>query len=189
MTAVNGAALIGETRRFAESRSRFAYGMSALSAGTPMFLMGEEIGAAKPFTVFDFFNNKEDLIGERTGAGRFLFRFYQDLNRLTIERRALRSRELEVAYTHDDNRVIAFRRSAGPEEMLVVGSLNNQAFDHGYVIHGDIPTGVWKEVFNSDAAIYNGDNVGNGGARLQSANGQINLVLPAHGFVVLQRLS
>jgi 1,4-alpha-glucan branching enzyme len=189
VTAVNGAPLVGQTRRYAEARARFAYGMSALSAGTPMFLMGEEIGAAKPFTVFDFFNNKEDLIGERTGAGRFLFRFYQDLNRLTVERRPLRTRELEVLYTHDEDRIIAFRRSAGPEQMLVVGSLNNEAFDHGYVISGDLPTGVWKEVFNSDAAVYNGDNIGNDGVHLQSANGQINVVLPANGFVVLQKLT
>jgi len=43
--AVNGAALIGETRKFAEARSRFAFGMAALSPATPMFLMGEEVGA------------------------------------------------------------------------------------------------------------------------------------------------
>jgi 1,4-alpha-glucan branching enzyme len=37
--------------------------MAALSAGTPMFLMGEEIGAAKYFRTTDFNLNKEDLIG------------------------------------------------------------------------------------------------------------------------------
>jgi hypothetical protein len=29
--------------------------MAALSAGTPMFLMGEEVGAAKNFRYYDFF--------------------------------------------------------------------------------------------------------------------------------------
>jgi len=47
-----------------------------------MFLMGEEIGAARSFRYNDFYLNKEDLIGERTGNGRMLYRFYQDLNRL-----------------------------------------------------------------------------------------------------------
>lgn len=67
VTAVNYAPLIGATRTYAETRCRFAFGMAALSAGTPMFLMGEEIGAAKYFRTTDFNLNKEDLIGERTG--------------------------------------------------------------------------------------------------------------------------
>ncbi len=48
--AVNGAPLSGATRRFAEARCRFAMGMNILSAGTPMFFMGEEIGAQNLFT-------------------------------------------------------------------------------------------------------------------------------------------
>ncbi len=95
VTAVNYAPLIGTTRKYAEARSRFAFGMAALSAGTPMFLMGEEIGAAKYFRYNDFFANKEDLIGERTGNGQFLFRFYQELVRLVTSNSAARSRALE----------------------------------------------------------------------------------------------
>src|SRR5439155_1595749 len=85
-----------------------------------------------------------------------LFRFYQDLNRPTTQRRPLRSREIDVIYTHNDNRVIAFPRTAGPEQMLVVASLNDRAFDRGYVISADpsrLPTGVRKEVFNSDPGL------------------------------------
>ena len=62
----------------------------------------------------------------------------------------------------------------------------------GYVIGTDawrLPAGGWQEIFNSDAAIYGGDNVGNGGATLQVNSGQINAVIPAHGFVVLERLT
>ena len=54
VTAVNYAPLIGATRTYAEARSRVVFGLSALSAGTPMFLMGEEIGAAKYF-LYDTF--------------------------------------------------------------------------------------------------------------------------------------
>ena len=35
---------IGETRRYAEARCRFAFGCTVLSAGVPMFLFGEEVG-------------------------------------------------------------------------------------------------------------------------------------------------
>lgn len=187
VTAVNYAALTGATRQYAEARSRFAFGMSVLSAGTPMFLMGEEIGAAKYFRYNDFFRNKEDLLGESTGNGRFLFRFYQDLIRLVTSNSAARSSALDVIYRHNDNRVIAFTRSSPNQQLLVLASLNDLAFDHGYFISTDswrLPSGGWREMFNSDAAIYGGENVGNGGATLQIVGGKINAIVPAHGFVV-----
>lgn len=192
VTAVNYAPLIGATRNYAEGRSRFAFGMAALSAGTPMFLMGEEIGAAKYFRYNDFFANKEDLIGERTGNGQFLFRFYQDLIRLVDSNPATRSRALDVIHVHNDNRVIAFTRNTPNQQLLILASLNDAAFDHGYVVGTDpgrLPDGGWQEIFNSDAVVYGGDNVGNNGATLQVSSGQINAVIPAHGFVVFEKVS
>lgn len=191
-TAVNQAPLIGVTRKYAEGRSRFAFGLAALSAGTPMFLMGEEIGAAKYFRYYDFYLNKEDLAGERTGDGRFLFRFYQDLIRLMAAKPAARSRALDVIYRHNDNRVIAFTRSFPGQQLLILASLDDSPFDHGYLIGTDswrLPAGGWQEIFNSDAAIYGGDNVGNGGATLQVNSGQMNAVIPAHGFVLFEKVS
>jgi 1,4-alpha-glucan branching enzyme len=88
--------------------------------------------------------------------------------------------------------VIAFARTASNEKLLVVGSLNDSAFSNGYVIGTDasrLATGGWQEVFNSDAAAYGGANVGNAGAVLQASNGQINAVIPAHGFVVFKKVS
>jgi 1,4-alpha-glucan branching enzyme len=192
VTAVNYAPLVGDTRKYAEGRCRCLFGLSALSAGTPMFLMGEEIGAAKYFRYNDFFLNKEDLIGQRTGVGQFLFRFYQDLIGLVTAQPAARSTAIDVIYRHNDNRVIAFTRSAPGQQLLVLASLNDAPFDHGYVIGTDssrLPAGGWQEIFNSDATIYGGENVGNGGATLQVNHGQINAVIPAHGFVVLEKVS
>jgi 1,4-alpha-glucan branching enzyme len=192
VTAVNYAPLIGATRKYAEGRSRFAFGLAALSAGTPMFLMGEEIGAAKYFRYNDFFSNKEDLIGGRTGNGAFLFRFYQDLIGLVTAKAAARSRAIDVIYRHNDNRVIAFTRTAATQQLLILASLNDTPFDRGYFIATDpgrLPAGGWRETLNSDAAIYGGDNAGNGGATLPVNNGQINAVIPAHGFVVFEKVS
>ena len=192
VTAVNGAPLIGDTRRYAESRCRFAFGMAALSAGTRMYLMGEEIGAAKYFRYNDFYLNKEDLVGERTGNGRLLFRFYQDLNRLVRQEPSLRSRDIDVPYVCNDTRVIVFRRTAGSEQLLILASLHDSPFDQGYAIQADptrLPAGGWQEIFNSDAAIYGGDNVGNGGAILWVDGGRIQASIPAHGFIVLQKVS
>ena len=147
---------------------------------------------AKYFLYDTFASNKEDLVGARTGIGQFLFRFYQDFIGLVKSKAAARSTALDVIYTHNDNRVIAFTRSDPSPQLLVVASLNDGAFAQGYVIGTDswrLPSGGWQEIFNSDAAIYGGDNVGNGGATLQVNNGQINAVLPAHGFVVFEKVS
>ncbi len=191
LTAVQRAPLFGDTRTYAEARARCAFGLAVTSAGTPMFLMGEEIGASKFFRYDDFFKQKEDLIGERTGNGRALFRFYQDLTRLVTKSPALRSREIDVLHTNNDGRVIVFRRKSGGSEMLIAASLNNRPFDRGYVVQTDpsrLPSGGWQEVFNSDAASYGGANVGNFGATIPSSGGRIEMNIPANGFIVLHRV-
>lgn len=192
VTAVNSAPLVGATRTYAEGRCRFAFGMAALSAGTTMFFMGEEVGATNPFTVNTFAANKVDLIGQRTGNGQFLFRYYQDLIRFVLANASARSNALDVIYTHNDNRIIAFTRSAPDQKLLVLASLNDSPFSSGYCITTDpsqLSTGGWREVFNSDATVYGGANVGNSGAVLPVNNGYICAVIPAHGFVVLEKVS
>lgn len=188
-TAVNGAALVGDTRRYAEARCRFVAGMAMLSAGTPMFLFGEEVGSDRPFLYAHVLENREDLVAEAGGAGRNLFRFYQGLIRFRLSHAGLRTRNLEVLYTHDANRVIAFHRwSNDGDDLLVLGSLNNRPFSSGYVFTGlAIPDGRWREVFNSDAADHGGDNVGNLGAAIPAAGGRFEAVIPANGFVVFAR--
>jgi 1,4-alpha-glucan branching enzyme len=186
VTAVNGASLVGATRIAAEARSRVCFGFSLLSAGTPMFFMGEEIGAQKKYTFDKFKDNREDILGERNGDGKKLFRFYQELITLSRRLRSIRSRNIDILHTYNPNRVLVFKRWSGGEEIIIVASLNNTAFN-GYVIEKDllaIPNAHWKEVFNSDAAIYGGQNIGNGGAIITSNQGRISVVIPANGFVV-----
>jgi 1,4-alpha-glucan branching enzyme len=192
VTAVNGAPLIGATRTYAEGRSRFCFGMAAFSAATLMFFMGEEVGTPNPFTVSTFSANKVDFAGLRAGSGQFLFLFYQDLIRFVLANAAARSNSIDVICSDNNNRVIAFTRTAPNQNLLVVGSLNDTPFVSGYIISTDpsrLPAGGWKEVFNSDATVYGGANIGNRGAVLPVANGQINTVIPAHGFVVLAKAS
>jgi 1,4-alpha-glucan branching enzyme len=191
VTAVNGAALVGGTRDFAEARCRVAFGLSLLSAGTPMFFMGEEIGAQQPYRVTDFMNHREDLAAERAGNGARLFRFYQDLIRFSRRHPATRAQAIDVVHALGTTRVIAFVRAAGSDRLLVVASLRNQPFLDGYVVQTDpsrLPDGAWREVFNSDAGIYGGSNVGNFGADVPVAGGRVQARIPANGFVVFQKL-
>lgn len=191
LCAVDGAPLFGTTRNYAEARCRVAFGLSLFSAGSPMFFMGEEIGAQKPYRFDTFNHNREDLTGERAGNGAKLFRFYQDVIRFSRRHAASRSQEIDIIHALASNRVIAFTRSAGSDKLLIVVSLRNQPFSDGYVIQTDssrLPDGLWREVFNSDASIYGGNDIGNFGADVPTVNGRLQSRIPANGFLVFQRL-
>jgi 1,4-alpha-glucan branching enzyme len=190
VTAVNGAPIIGPTRIVAEARSRVVFGLALLSAGTPMFLMGEEIGARKPYTFDASLANREDILGERAGQGAAMFRYYQDLITLSRRLRSVGTHNIDILHVSNDNRVIAFKRWDGNEEVIVVASLNNAPFSHGYVLHKDlvaIPDAGWKEISNSDAAVYGGRNVGNDGGVRQSSGGSLNVTIPATALLVFVR--
>jgi 1,4-alpha-glucan branching enzyme len=185
--AVNNAPLVGETRFWAEARIRVAAALTLLSAGTPMFFMGEEVGAAEPYRYDDFLVHREDFRALRAGSGAALFRCYRDLITLGRESAAIRSRNIDILYTHDQNRILAFRRWQGNEDILVVASLNEGAFGNGYRIrHPALAGKGWREVFNSDAALYGGGDVGNGGRMLEPAGDELNPVIPASGVLVFR---
>ena len=155
------------------------------------FFMGEEIGAQKPYKFDTFINNREDLAGERAGKGAKMFRFYQDAIRFSRRHPAARSHEIDIVHALGTNRVIAFTRSAGSDRLLIVASLRNEPFLDGYVIQTDsarLPDGLWREVFNSDASIYGGKNIGNFGADISAANGRFQTRIPANSFLIFQRL-
>lgn len=185
--AVNNASLTGETRRYAEARTRFAAGVTLLAPGIPMFFMGEEVGASRPYRYDDFINNREDYQALRLGSGNALFRFYQAVIALRRARPALRTGNFEVLHVHDANRLLAFRRWDGPEDFIVVASLNNGAFSAGYsILNTRIADGEWREVFNSVAADYGGFGVVNAQA-IPSRGGVLTPRVPANGVIVLQR--
>jgi 1,4-alpha-glucan branching enzyme len=186
--AVNHAPLIDNTRIFAEARCRVMCGLSLLSAGTPMFLMFEEIGSVQPMTYKGFRAYRDDYQQARIGSGASMFKFYQDLIRLRLHHQGLRSQLITTIYVHNENRVIAFVRTSGVDHYLIIACLNNDAFESGY----SIPTSAlgvarWQEVFNSDASVYGGRNVGNGGSVVESTASGIDSVLPANGFLVFQQ--
>jgi 1,4-alpha-glucan branching enzyme len=98
--AVNGAPLVADTRKFAEARCRFAMGMNILSAGTPMFFMAEEIAAQNLFLYkksSECLQARENILGDTTGQGALLFRFYQDIIRFRLHHPAVRAARWKLA--------------------------------------------------------------------------------------------
>ena len=178
----------GELRAIAEARCRFVAGMTLLSAGTPMFLMGEEIGAVKDFTYNGFMENREDLHGGRAGIGKHLFRFYADLIRLRRRHHALSTPNIEVRHVHNADRVLAFQRWSGPEHYMIVSTLSDFGYPDGYTV--SVPhdaRGNWREIFTSDAAVYGGAGVSNV-ETVSAPEGELTVKVPARGFVVLRHM-
>ncbi len=189
VTAIGEAPLDESRRPWAEARARVASGLSMLSAGTPMFFMGEEVGAQKSFRYDNFLESREDIVGERLNSGKAIFRFYQDILTLRHRMRPLHSHNIDILHESNTDRVVAFKRWSGDEEVIVAASLNNQPLD-GYTVEKDemaIPDGDWREIFNSDSAFYGGHNIGNDGGTLHSSHGRLSMRIPANGFVVLAR--
>jgi 1,4-alpha-glucan branching enzyme len=183
-----GAVPEGDVRHYAEERCRFVAAVTLFSAGTPMFLFGEEVGAVKPFRYDDFLDNREDLLGDRNGAGRCVFEFYKDAIRLRLRYAGLRSPEIEVVHAHNDARVIAFRRFRGAEEYLVIGTLANTPHDP-YVLEHPLfaqEGSVWREIFNTDSARYGGAGVDNP-EPISAADGKLSVRIPARAVIVLRR--
>jgi 1,4-alpha-glucan branching enzyme len=188
-------AITGQTRHYAEARCRFAFGVTVFSAGTPMFLFGEEVGFQKDFIDDDqlVLENREDFLGYRgnSNLGQHLFQFWHDAILLSRNQSAFRSQNIEILHVHNANRVLVYKRWNQTQEFMVLSSLNNAPFNNpGYIVtHPDIWAGSqWREIFNSDASIYNGDNVGNNGSTLTAQPGSLQAVIPANGVVVLQRV-
>jgi len=186
--AVNGAPLVEGTRQYAEARTRFAAGVTLLAAGVPMFFMGEEVAVSKPYRFDDFLQNRDDFPTLRDTTGSSMFRFYQDVIRLRRSHPAFRSNSIDVLHVHDDNRVLAFRRSQENEEFIVVASLSNSPFAQGYRVENpQISDGKWREVLNSDGTRYGGDGLANQDP-IQTQAGALTVRVPANGVVVLQRV-
>lgn len=179
----------GELRLIAEARCRVVAGLSLMSAGTPMFLMGEEIGAFKDFRYHDFIHNREDLHGEREREGRRLFRFYRDLIRLRLAHPAICTQNIEIVYTHNSDRVLAFHRWNGAEEYLVIATLSDVGWPDGYAVVNDaLPAAAWRQVFTSDREVYGGTRRDLGSAPLHSEDGRFVVPLPPRTLLVLRRL-
>ena len=80
-----------------------------------------------------------------------------------------------VSFQDVENSVTAFlRKAADPNDMLLVVMNFTPVVRHGYRV-GVPKEGLWRELFNTDAQIYGGSNVGHAGGVQSEA-------VPWHGF-------
>ena len=119
-----------------------------------------------------------------------MFDFYRDLVRFRLRHQVVREGSLQLVFVHNEHRLLVFRRVDSSADLLVIASLNNRPFDEpGYQFSsGVLPDANWQEIFNSDAAVYGGNNTGNLGGQLASAGGNFHCVVPANALLVFSRL-
>jgi 1,4-alpha-glucan branching enzyme len=164
-----------EWQKFATARAY--YGFMWGHPGKKLLFMGQEFGqtsewnfdAALPWWLLD----------HKPHQG--LQAFVRDLNRLYRDRPALYARDCEaegfrwIVVNDDAQSVLAFGRYGAEGDRPVAVICNFTPVPRlGYRL-GLPGAGHWREVLNSDAAIYGGSNMGNFG-------GVVAEERPAHGF-------
>ena len=178
-------------QKFANLRSLLGYMYG--QPGKKLLFMGAEIGQWNEWyheTSIDWHLTQYPF---HAGVQRWV----ADLNRVQREEPALHDLDNDPAgfewvdANDSDTGVISLvRRSRGGETILVVCNFTPVARP-GYLV-GVPSSGYWRELLNSDAGIYGGSNMGNGGG-LQALNQPyhgrpscLNLVLPGLSCLYLK---
>ena len=152
-------------QQFANLRLLYAYQYA--HPGKKLLFMGEEIGQRREWSEarsLDWDLLQWDL---HRGVQRLVF----DLNQIYASEPALHQVDFdwhgfEWLDVHDaDNSVLSFlRRGKKPEDLVLIVVNATPVVREGYLV-GAPQAGYYKEIFNSDAEVYGGSNVGNQGGQ------------------------
>jgi 1,4-alpha-glucan branching enzyme len=185
----------GRGNGWACAKARLAWALNATLAGTPMMFMGTEghfdgfwDPVVQSATAYDHRFDWQQ-VGDPTGAP--MQQMVRDINQLRWNHEALRSSAGFVTHTDGQNQVVAFKRYdlSGDVLLVVVNAGNGQwsGNQYGVSLAGD-NSGSWQEVFNSQAPVYGGvGTVGNFGATLSPAQGELWINLPSWGVLVFAK--
>nr|WP_312861435.1 1,4-alpha-glucan branching protein GlgB [Segnochrobactrum spirostomi] len=164
-----------EWQRFANAR--VYYGLMWGYPGKKLLFMGQEFGQISEW------NFEQGLDWHLTAfwPHRGLQAWVRDLNRAYVNHPALHARDCEpegfrwIVVDDRDQSVFAWQRSDGEDGPPIVVVCNFTPVPRpGYRI-GLPRAGRWREILNSDAEIYGGSGVGNGGS-------VIAVEEPSHGL-------
>ena len=173
---------------------RSLYGFMYAHPGKKLMFMGCEFGQTREWN-YDYSLDWHAL-GDPLHQGLRLF--MQDLNRTYQSERALFELDFDgsgfqwIDCNDSENSVVSFIRRAKDSADYLVAVLNFTPVPRdGYLV--GVPTpGPYLELVNSDAAVYGGSNIGNGGAIFTEAlaahgyHQSLRLTLPPLGFLLLK---
>jgi 1,4-alpha-glucan branching enzyme len=151
-------------QRFATLRA--FYGFMYGHPGKKLLFMGGEFGQTREWS------HDRSLDWHLLGMGPFhagLKQLVQDLNRLYRREPALHQVDFEPAgfqwvdCTDWEQSVVSFvRRARNPADFVLFVSNFTPVPRHGYRVGAPVP-GYYRELLNTDAGLYGGSNLGNGG--------------------------
>jgi 1,4-alpha-glucan branching enzyme len=195
---------------YARSRTRVAMALLLTAPGIPQLFMGQEFLEDKQWCPdprspahLIWWGGLAPAANDRAvdPAMADHLRFTQDTVRLRNSQPALRGEGLNVFYTSDADRVIAFHRwvEGAGRDVVVVATLSESTW--GSYQLGFPCAGRWVEVFNSDAydscnangVLVNPQVVGNqggvdaSGPPLHGLPASASVVIPANGVVVFAK--
>ncbi len=117
-------------------------------------------------------------------AQRQMMRLVQELGALRQSSPAfLADAPMTHVEANNEKSLLSYVRTGGNDAFFVVTSLNKEDLQHHPV---KMPPGPWREVFNSNAARYGGNNFGNGG-RVLPGGEHVHMNIPSGGVVVFKR--
>jgi 1,4-alpha-glucan branching enzyme len=164
-----------EWQKFATARAY--YGFMWAHPGKKLLFMGQEFGQTSEWNFDEAL--PWWLLDHPPHQG--LQAFIRDLNRLYRTLPALHARDCEaegfrwIVVNDDEQSVLAFLRSGGEGDKPIAVVCNFTPLPRlGYRM-GLPSAGRWREVLNSDSALYGGSNVGNFGGVFAEPR-------PGHGF-------
>jgi 1,4-alpha-glucan branching enzyme len=149
---------------------RLLYGYQWSLPGKKLLFMGGELATTREW-------NQDDVLdwqGLDSALRRGVLDWVRDVNAIYRRHPALHRRDckpgaLEWLVADDrDNSVLVFQRNGDGDDPPVIVACNFTPVPrHGYRV-GVARTGNWREVLNSDAALYGGSDVGNLGGVVPS---------------------
>ena len=173
---------------------RTLYGFMYAHPGKKLMFMGGEFGQGREW---DHDRSLDwHLLGKPLHAG--IQRFVRDLNYTYGAEPALHQVDFEgsgfrwIDCNDSENSVVSLIRSGRDEREFVVAVLNFTPVPRDNYRIGVPEPGTYVELLNSDAEIYGGGNIGNGGAVTTDAiaahgfDQSLGLVLPPLGFLLLK---
>jgi len=171
-------------QKFANLRAY--YGLMWGYPGKKLLFMGQEFAQRREWSeerALDW-----DLLDAPAHAG--VRQLVRDLNRLYRDTPALHARDCEADgfewLVVDDREASVFawlRKAPGHKPVAVVSNMTPAAHDHYRL---PLPhDGMWREVLNSDAAVYGGGGQGNLGA-IAATGGAAQVILPPLSTIMFE---
>jgi 1,4-alpha-glucan branching enzyme len=167
---------------------RAFYGLMWGYPGKKLLFMGQEFAQRAEWAESRALDWHEADLPSHGGVRRAV----RDLNHLYRSRPALHARDCEgegfewLVVDDAANSIVAWtRRAPGAADVVVIAHFT-PVTRPGYGLR--LPSGGrWREIFNSDAAVYGGSGAGNGGIVEADADGWAMLTIPPLGTLYLEK--